>query len=170
MWRAQTCICDWSLSLLNTKCACEMLPVQVDWLGQKHQVDAAVKAGVKKIVLVSSMGGQKQDLGFASMLNKMGNGNILVWKRKAEEYLMEQSSIDYTIIHPGGLIDSEVRARRQDAVSLHAVAVNVAASLGRYSFGCHQASFANAIVVATSSPAQALNVQCHELLQFASSA
>ena len=99
------------LSLINRTCACVMLPVQVDWLGQKHQVDAAVKAGVRKIVWVSSMGGQKQDLGFASTLNKMGNGNILVWKCKAEKYLMEQSGIDDTIIHPSGLIDSEVRAK-----------------------------------------------------------
>ena len=37
-------------------------------------------------------------------LNKMGNGNILIWKRKAEEYLID-SGIDYTIIHAGGLVD-----------------------------------------------------------------
>ena len=29
------------------------------------------------------------------------NGNILLWKRKAEMYLTS-SGIDYTIIHPGG--------------------------------------------------------------------
>ena len=32
------------------------------------------------------------------------SGNILLWKRKAEEYLIA-SGIPYTIIHPGGLID-----------------------------------------------------------------
>ena len=64
----------------------------------------AVKAGVKKIVLVSSMGGTDPN----NNLNKIGGGNILVWKRKAEEYLMQQSGIDYTIIHPGGLIDDAV--------------------------------------------------------------
>ena len=31
-------------------------PVEVDWLGQKMQIDAAVKAGVKRVVIVSSMG------------------------------------------------------------------------------------------------------------------
>lgn len=31
-----------------------------------------------------------------------GNGDILIWKRKAEKYLIE-SGLDYTIIHPGGL-------------------------------------------------------------------
>jgi uncharacterized protein YbjT (DUF2867 family) len=34
-----------------------------------------------------------------------GNGDILLWKRKAEKYLVE-SGLDYTIIHPGGLIDT----------------------------------------------------------------
>lgn len=35
-------------------------------------------------------------------LNKMGNnGNILQWKRKAEQYLIA-SGLTYTIIHPGG--------------------------------------------------------------------
>lgn len=30
-----------------------------------------------------------------------GDGNILLWKRKAEQYLMS-SGLKYTIIHPGG--------------------------------------------------------------------
>ena len=38
-------------------------------------------------------------------LNRMGNGNILIWKRKAEQYLID-SGIDYTIIRAGGLVDS----------------------------------------------------------------
>ena len=37
-------------------------------------------------------------------LNRLGNGNILIWKRKAEEYLIN-SGIDYTIIRAGGLLD-----------------------------------------------------------------
>ena len=32
------------------------------------------------------------------------SGNILLWKRKAEEYLIK-SGLKYTIIHPGGLTD-----------------------------------------------------------------
>lgn len=39
-----------------------------------------------------------------NFLNTIGDGNILVWKRRAELYLMN-SGLDYTIIHPGGLID-----------------------------------------------------------------
>ncbi|BDA46321.1 probable protein TIC 62, chloroplastic at C-terminar half [Coccomyxa sp. Obi] len=78
-------------------------PEQIDWLGQKAQIDAAKEAGVKKVVLISSMGGTDEN----HPLNKLGNGNILIWKRKAEEYLINSGGMNYTIIHPGGLIDEE---------------------------------------------------------------
>ncbi|XP_030449972.1 uncharacterized protein At5g02240-like [Syzygium oleosum] len=77
-------------------------PEQVDWLGQKNQIDAAKAAGVKQIVLVGSMGGTNPN----HPLNSLGNGNILVWKRKAEQYLAD-SGIPYTIIRAGGLQDRE---------------------------------------------------------------
>lgn len=79
-----------------------MYPEQVDWVGQKNQIDAAKAAGVKHIVLVGSMGGTNPN----HPLNSMGNGNILVWKRKAEQYLAN-SGIPYTIIRPGGLQDKD---------------------------------------------------------------
>ncbi|RZB52581.1 hypothetical protein D0Y65_048872 [Glycine soja] len=75
-------------------------PEQVDWIGQKNQIDAAKAAGVKHIVLVGSMGGT--DLNHP--LNSLGNGNILVWKRKAEQYLAD-SGIPYTIISSRILLD-----------------------------------------------------------------
>ncbi|XP_042051999.1 uncharacterized protein At2g37660, chloroplastic-like [Salvia splendens] len=77
-------------------------PEQVDWIGQKNQVDAAKAAGVKHIVLVGSMGGTNPN----HPLNSLGNGNILIWKRKAEQYLAD-SGIPYTIIRAGGLQDKE---------------------------------------------------------------
>ncbi|KAJ6407866.1 hypothetical protein OIU84_011220 [Salix udensis] len=77
-------------------------PEQVDWIGQKNQIDAAKAAGVKQIVLVGSMGGT--DLNHP--LNSLGGGNILVWKRKAEQYLAD-SGVPYTIIRAGGLQDKE---------------------------------------------------------------
>ena len=46
------------------------------------------------------MGGTNED----HPLNKMGNGKILIWKRKAEEYLAN-SGVNYTIIRAGGLQD-----------------------------------------------------------------
>lgn len=75
-------------------------PEEIDYQGQKHQIEIAKDAGVEHIVLVGSMGGTLEN----HPLNKMGNGNILIWKRKAEEYLMN-SEVDYTIIRAGGLLD-----------------------------------------------------------------
>lgn len=75
-------------------------PEEVDCQGQKNQIDAAVAAGVEQIVLVGSMGGTDEN----HYLNKIGNGNILIWKRKAEQYLID-SGISYTIIRAGGLTD-----------------------------------------------------------------
>lgn len=40
--------------------------LQVDWLGAKAQIDAAKAAGVRKVVVVGSMGGTQPD----NMLNK----------------------------------------------------------------------------------------------------
>ena len=76
------------------------MPEQIDYQGQKNQIDAAKKAGIKQIVSVGSMGGTQEN----HFLNQIGNGKLLIWKRKAEEYLIN-SGIAYTIIHPGGLID-----------------------------------------------------------------
>ena len=67
------------------------LPEEVDWLGQKNQIDAAKQAGIEHIVLVGSMGGTNPN----HPLNRIGKANILVWKRKAELYLID-SGIDYT--------------------------------------------------------------------------
>jgi uncharacterized protein YbjT (DUF2867 family) len=75
-------------------------PEEVDYIGQKHQIDAAIAAKVQHIVLVGSMGGTNPN----HPLNQLGNGNILVWKRKAEQYLID-SGVDYTIIRAGGLLD-----------------------------------------------------------------
>ena len=56
------------------------------------------------------MGGTDPD----NMLNKLvgaDGGNILQWKRRAEQYLIA-SGLEYTIIHPGGLVDEEGGKRR----------------------------------------------------------
>lgn len=85
-------------------------PEKVDYWGQKKQIDFAKKLGVKHIVLVSSMGGLDPD-NFLNSIGKdrmtgEGNGDILIWKRKAERYLCV-SGLQYTVIHPGGLVDTE---------------------------------------------------------------
>jgi len=94
-------------------------PEIVDWAGQKAQIDAVsetTSSSVRQIVVCSSMGGTDPE----NMLNTIGRkkdpetgeetgGNILMWKRKSEKYLIEKSENDsnlkYTIVHPGGLIN-----------------------------------------------------------------
>lgn len=75
------------------------MPEAIDYQGQMNQIDAAKAAGVNHIVLVGSMGGTNEN----HPLNSIGNGNILIWKRKAEQYLID-CGIDYTIVRAGGLL------------------------------------------------------------------
>jgi uncharacterized protein YbjT (DUF2867 family) len=83
-------------------------PEKVDYEGQIAQIDLAKKLGMKHVVVVGSMGGT-DSTNFLNTIGKnadgSGNGDILLWKRKAERYLVD-SGLDYTIIHPGGLTDT----------------------------------------------------------------
>jgi len=80
-------------------------PEKVDYEGQVKQIDLAKQLGVSHVVLVSSMVGTDPN-DFLNALGKKkngeGDGDILIWKRKAEKYLVD-SGLQYTIIHPGGL-------------------------------------------------------------------
>merc|ERR1711937_488230 len=77
----------------------------VDNLGTVALVDAAKKAGVKKVVMVSSIltngraWGQENSPGF-QVTNAFGH--VLDEKLVAEKYL-RASGLDYTIVRPGGL-------------------------------------------------------------------
>mmetsp|Transcript_7796 Transcript_7796/g.11322 ORF Transcript_7796/g.11322 Transcript_7796/m.11322 type:complete len:326 (-) Transcript_7796:653-1630(-) len=78
---------------------------EVDNVGTCRLIDAAKAAGVKKIVMVSSIltngreWGQEKSPGFV-ITNAFGN--VLDEKIVAEKYL-RASGIDYTIVRPGGL-------------------------------------------------------------------
>lgn len=73
-------------------------PEHMDWVGQRDQIDAAKASGVKHVVLVSSMAGTLPEHFLNANLDR-----IVLWKRKAEKYLIS-SGLPYTIIHPGGLL------------------------------------------------------------------
>lgn len=83
-------------------------PEIVDYQGQVAQIKLAQKLNMKQVIIVSSMGGTDPS-NFLNSVGKRpdgsGHGDILLWKRKAERYLVE-SGLDYTIIHPGGLVDN----------------------------------------------------------------
>ncbi|MBD2162820.1 SDR family oxidoreductase [Calothrix membranacea FACHB-236] len=72
-----------------------------DYPGNKNLIDAAVKAGVKKFILVSSIG-TGDSIGAVPPQALAALKDILVEKDKAEQYLIA-SGLTYTIIRPGGL-------------------------------------------------------------------
>lgn len=71
-------------------------PFQVDYIGTKNLVDAAVACNVEQFVLVSSLCTSK----LLHPLNLFWL--ILLWKKQAEQYL-QHSGLTYTIVRPGGL-------------------------------------------------------------------
>ena len=71
-------------------------PYKVDYEGNKNLVDAAKRAGVKQLVMVSSLCVSK----LFHPLNLFWG--ILYWKQQAEDYL-KSSGVPYTIVRPGGL-------------------------------------------------------------------
>jgi uncharacterized protein YbjT (DUF2867 family) len=78
-------------------------PFGVDYIGTKNLVDVAKQQQIEQFVLVSSLCVSN----FFHPLNLFWL--ILVWKRQAEEYL-QQSGLNYTIVRPGGLLNSEERS------------------------------------------------------------
>ncbi|MGP1374864.1 MAG: SDR family oxidoreductase [Almyronema sp.] len=74
---------------------------RADYWGNKHLMDAAVKAGVPRFILISSIGAGKSEVALPPRA-KAVLGSVLVEKEKAEQYLLT-SGLTYTIIRPGGL-------------------------------------------------------------------
>jgi uncharacterized protein YbjT (DUF2867 family) len=74
---------------------------RADCEGNKNLIDAAVKAGVKKFILVSSIGSGNSVVAIAPQVLQT-LGPILKEKEKAEQHLVA-SGLTYTIIRPGGL-------------------------------------------------------------------
>ncbi len=71
-------------------------PYKVDYEGTKNLIDVGKQKGIEQFVMVSSL--------CTSQLFHPLNlfWLILVWKKRAEEYL-QQSGLTYTIVRPGGL-------------------------------------------------------------------
>ena len=74
---------------------------RADYLGNKNLIDAAVKAGVQKFIMVSSIGSGNSAVALPPQALAT-LGPVLAEKEKAEKYLIE-SGLTYTIIRPGGL-------------------------------------------------------------------
>ena len=75
-------------------------PLKVDALAIRQQCAACAAAGVERVVLVSSLCSGR----WLHPLNLFGL--ILVWKRLGERWL-EASGLDWTVVRPGGLKETE---------------------------------------------------------------
>jgi len=73
-------------------------PNEIDWIGQKNQVDAAKASGASHVVLVSTMAGRNPEHELNAQM-----GEMALYKRKAEHYLRD-SGLPYTIIHAARLL------------------------------------------------------------------
>jgi len=74
---------------------------RADYLGNKNLIDAAAKAGVRKFILVSSIGSGNSAVALPPQALAT-LGPVLAEKEKAEQHLIA-SGLTYTIIRPGGL-------------------------------------------------------------------
>jgi nucleoside-diphosphate-sugar epimerase len=74
---------------------------RADYPGNKNLIDAAVKAGVKKFILVSSIGAGNSVVALSPQV-LAALGTVLADKDKAEQHLIA-SGLTYTIVRPGGL-------------------------------------------------------------------
>lgn len=72
-----------------------------DYLGNRHLIDAAREAGVRRFILVSSIGAG-DSVGALAPQVLAALKPALIEKDKAEAHL-QQSGLDYTIVRPGGL-------------------------------------------------------------------
>ncbi len=75
-------------------------PAKVDALGVYRQLQSCKRVGIKRVILVSSLCTGK----FFHPLNLFGL--ILIWKKIGENFI-RNSSLEWTIIRPGGLKESE---------------------------------------------------------------
>jgi len=84
-------------------------PLKVDALAIRDQIAACHDAGLRRVVLVSSLCAGR----WLHPLNLFGL--ILVWKRLGEQWL-EQSGLQWTIVRPGGLSEDDQRADNEGVV------------------------------------------------------
>lgn len=87
----------------------------VDYIGHRHLIDALQAKGVNRFLLVTSLG-CGDSWPYLSDRAKQVFGNSVREKSLAESWL-QTSSLDYTILRPGGLKDGE--SNQQGELSQH---------------------------------------------------
>ncbi|MFA0154808.1 SDR family oxidoreductase [Vibrio sp. 10N.261.46.A3] len=95
--------------------------IPVDYIGHRHLTDALEANGIARFILVTSLGcGDSWQ--YLSERSRKGFGAAVREKSLAEAWLAS-SSLDYTILRPGGLIDGEVTGNGElsQQVEVHGV-------------------------------------------------
>jgi uncharacterized protein YbjT (DUF2867 family) len=111
-----------------TTIACFSCDPKPDYLGNRNIFDAAEAAGVKRMVLMTTIGaGDSYDA--APLPAKRFLKDILPLKTQAEDHLMA-SSLDYTIIRPGALKSDPATGRAYLSESREATGLINRADLG----------------------------------------
>lgn len=82
-----------------------------DWDGNRNLIDAARAAGIRRFVLVSSIGAGDSRAA-APWIARLVLGRFMALKTKAEDYL-RVSGLDWTIVRPGHLTDQPANGRGQ---------------------------------------------------------
>ncbi len=80
-----------------------------DWDGNRNLIDAALAAGIRRFVLVSSIGAGGSRAA-APWIARLVLGRFMALKTQAEDYL-RASGLDWTIIRPGHLTDQPANGR-----------------------------------------------------------
>ncbi|UPR32828.1 SDR family oxidoreductase [Vibrio crassostreae] len=95
--------------------------IPVDYIGHRHLTDALEANGIARFVLVTSLGcGDSWQ--YLSERSRKGFGAAVREKSLAEAWLAS-SSLDYTILRPGGLLNGEVTGNGElsQQVEVHGV-------------------------------------------------
>lgn len=112
-----------------TTIACFSCDPKPDFIGNRNIFDAAEAAGVKRMILMTTVGsGDSYDAAPFPARNFLKD--ILPLKTQAENHLMA-SSLDYTIIRPGGLKSGPATGRAYLSASREAFGIINRADLAR---------------------------------------
>lgn len=101
METVQAAFVDKDYTAVLTTIACFSCDPKPDYLGNRNIFDAAVEAGVQRMLLVTTIGaGDSYDA--APLPARQFLKDMLPLKTQAEDHLVS-TGLDYTIIRPGGL-------------------------------------------------------------------
>jgi uncharacterized protein YbjT (DUF2867 family) len=115
--------------------------VKPDYLGNKNLIDAAVKAGAKKFILVTSIGTGNSVIAMPPQALETLKP-VLIEKEKAEKYLIN-SGLTYTIIRPGGLKSEPATGKGMLTEDTHVVGSINRADVAQLVYRCLNSRRAN---------------------------